>query len=79
MMLRIAPHLVAEDPRTLETVSSALGYEPAYRGWTTRDRSKTGHIGSPQFASEEKGEHLLAAFAAGVAAFLERVRGGDQA
>jgi creatinine amidohydrolase len=71
--------LVAEDPRQLETVSSAFGYEPAYRGWTTRERSKTGHIGSPQFASEEKGEHLFSAFAAGVAAFLERVRRGDQA
>ena len=82
MMLRIAPHLVAEDPRRLETVSSALGFEPAYRGWTTKDRSETGHIGSPQLASEEKGEHLLSAFAAGVAAFLGRMReegGGDRA
>ncbi len=77
MMLRIAPHLVAEDPRRLETVSDALGFEPAYRGWTTKDRSETGHIGSPQLASEEKGEHLLSAFADGVAAFLERMREED--
>ena len=34
---------------------------------------------SPQLASEAKGEHLLSTFAAGVAAFVERVRHGDQA
>ncbi|MCB9383678.1 MAG: creatininase family protein [Bryobacterales bacterium] len=77
MMLRIAPHLVAENPRTLQSVSPALGFEPAYRGWTTRERSETGHIGSPELATEEKGEHLLAAFAAGVVSFLERMRTED--
>ncbi|MBI1355485.1 MAG: creatininase family protein [Acidobacteria bacterium] len=74
MMLRIAPHLIEGDPSLLESVSPALGFEPAYRGWTTRERSKTGHIGSPQLATEAKGEHLLATFADGVAAFLERMR-----
>jgi len=82
MILRIAPHLVAEDPKGLKPVSPAFGFEPAYRGWTTRERSEIGHIGSPQVASEEKGERLLSAFAAGVATFLERMReqgGGDPA
>ena len=82
MIERIAPQLVSGDPRALETVSGEFGFEPAYRGWTTRERSQTGHIGSPQLANPEKGEYLLSTFAAGVAAFLGRMRawqGGEWA
>ena len=75
MIQRLAPHLVAQDPSTLETVPFELGFEPAYRGWTTRERSATGHIGSPELANPEKGEHLFSVFSDGVAQFLGRMRG----
>jgi creatinine amidohydrolase len=76
MIQRITPHLVGDVSR-LETVEFGFGYEPAFRGWITKDRSVPGHIGSPQAATPEKGEHLFATFAAGVAQFLERVRAWD--
>jgi creatinine amidohydrolase len=76
MILRIAPHLVG-DYRAAEDVSPAYGFEPAYRGWTTRDRSAVGHIGRPQFATPEKGELLFSLFADGVAGFLSRVADWD--
>ena len=50
-----------------------FGFDPAYRGWTTKDRTKPGHMGSPQFATPEKGEHLLSEFSAGVESFLRTV------
>jgi len=74
MILSLRPDLVAQDPATLQTVPFELGFEPAYRGWTTRERSVTGHIGSPQFATAQKGELLFTAFSAGVAQFLGRMR-----
>ncbi len=76
MIQRITPHLVG-DVSKLKTVEFGFGYEPAYRGWITKDRSVPGHIGSPQAATPEKGEHLFATFAAGAAQFLERVRSWD--
>jgi creatinine amidohydrolase len=76
MILRIAPGL-AGDWRNVPPVSQGDPFVPAARGWTTRDRSEPGHIGSPHLASAEKGEALLEAFAAGVAAFLERVASWD--
>jgi len=76
MILRIAPHLVGEFGR-IENVSGGFGFEPAYRGWTTKDRTEPGHIGSPRNASAEKGERLLATFSDGVSEFLERMRRWD--
>lgn len=76
MIQRIRPELVG-DITKLQTVEFGFAFEPAYRGWTTRDRTVPGHIGSPQLANPEKGEHLFATFAAGVASFLERVIAWD--
>ncbi|MCA9066931.1 MAG: creatininase family protein, partial [Planctomycetaceae bacterium] len=57
MIQRIHPELV-RDVSQLDTVPVHYGFEPAYRGWTTKDRTVPGHMGSPQFASPDKGEHL---------------------
>ena len=77
MILRLAPELVKGEIGKLETVPFGYGFEPAYRGWITNDRTPTGHIGSPEQATAEKGEHLLTSFAGGVAEFLGRVEGWD--
>jgi creatinine amidohydrolase len=76
MMLRLAPHLVKDFSRA-EPVSFSFGFEPAYRGWTTRDRTVTGHIGHPQAATAEKGEYLFATYATGVGKLLEDVIAWD--
>lgn len=76
MMLRLAPQLVKDFTRA-EPVSFAFGFEPAYRGWTTKDRTVTGHIGHPQAATAEKGEYLFATYAAGVSKLLEDVIAWD--
>ena len=76
MIQRITPHLV-KDVTRLETVPTDFGFDPAYRGWTTKDRTKPGHMGSPQFANPEKGEHLLREFSDGVESFLRTVIGWD--
>ena len=76
MIQRITPHLV-KDVSRLETVRTDFGFDPAYRGWTTKDRTKPGHMGSPQFANPEKGEHLLCEFSASVESFLRTVIGWD--
>lgn len=76
MILRLAPHLVGPlDP--LESVGFDFGFEPAYRGWTTRDRTVPGHIGEPRLATADKGERLFQMFAAEVATFLQRVAAWD--
>jgi len=72
MMQVIQPQLV-KDVKHLETVDFGFAFEPAYRGWITKDRTVPGHIGSPQFATPEKGEHLFASFSTGVVQFLEQV------
>lgn len=72
MMQVIQPQLV-KDVKNLETVDFGFAFEPAYRGWITKDRTVPGHIGSPQFATPEKGEHLFATFSAGVVDFLKQV------
>ncbi|MFN0102875.1 MAG: creatininase family protein [Bryobacteraceae bacterium] len=77
MILRLAPHLVAADIQTLETVPSGYGFTPAYRGWITKDRTPTGHIGSPQHATVEKGEHLFTLFSNGVVNFVNQVSAWD--
>lgn len=77
MILRIHPHLVKGDVKKLETVDFGFAFEPAYRGWITKDRTVPGHIGSPQFATPEKGEHLFQSFSAGVVTFLESIIAWD--
>lgn len=76
MILTIRPDLVG-DTDALVDVSPGFGFEPAYRGWITDERTTTGHIGSPRHATSEKGEHLLDAFSSGVAEFLQRVARWD--
>lgn len=76
MILRIAPHLVAP-VQNLQTVDFGFAFEPAIRGWTTKDRTVPGHIGSPQFATAEKGEHLFQAFSSGCVKFIESVIAWD--
>ncbi len=77
MVLSLAPNLVIGGIDSLKTVPFDYGFEPAYRGWTTKDRSETGHIGSPQFATADKGEHLFSAFATGAVTFIESVAEWD--
>ncbi len=72
MIMRIAPQLVG-DLKKADPVEFGTAFEPAARGWTTRDRSEPGHIGDPRQASAEKGESLLKLFSQDVIAFLERV------
>jgi creatinine amidohydrolase len=76
MMLRLAPHLVKDHGRA-EPVGFGFGFEPAYRGWTTKDRTASGHIGHPQDATADKGEYLFATYAAGVVTLLEQVIAWD--
>jgi creatinine amidohydrolase len=76
MMLRLAPNLVKDFSRA-EPVGFEFGFEPAYRGWTTKDRTVTGHIGHPQAATADKGEYLFATYAAGVGKLLEDVIAWD--
>ena len=73
MILSLAPHLVADDVASLDSVPFDYGFDPAYRGWITKDRSTAGHIGSPQHATAPKGEHLFATFSAGVVSFITSV------
>jgi len=76
MMLRLAPHLV-RDHRQAEPVGFGNAFEPASRGWTTRDRSTPGHIGDPRSSTADKGETLFRVFADDVTRFLERVLAWD--
>ena len=76
MILKLAPHLV-KDITKLETVPFGFAFEPAYRGWITKDRSAPGHIGSPQAANSEKGEYLFQTFSNGVCQFLDQVIAWD--
>src|SRR5207244_12751154 len=57
----------------LPDVPVNFGFEPAYRGWISDDRTKMGHMGAPRHANPEKGEHLFRSYAEGVAAFLQKV------
>jgi creatinine amidohydrolase len=76
MMLRIAPHLVG-DLSKVQPVEFGNPFEPAHRGWITKDRTEAGHIGDPRGASAEKGEILLCGFAADVEAMLQRMIAWD--
>jgi creatinine amidohydrolase len=72
MMLRLAPQLVG-DYQGAKPVDPGTGFGPAARGWITRERTAPGHLGSPQVATAEKGEHLFRIFTADVVGLLERV------
>jgi len=76
MMLRIAPHLVGDLSR-VEPVEFGNAFEPANRGWITKERTGPGHIGDPRFATAEKGETTLQVFSNDLVALLERVIAWD--
>lgn len=76
MMLRLDPRLV-RDPSQVEPVPFGNPFEPASRGWITRDRSEPGHIGDPREASAEKGEVLFRLFNEDVCGVLDRVLAWD--
>ena len=72
MILRLAPKLVGPLSQ-VESVPFGNPFEPASRGWITRDRTKPGHIGDPRAATSDKGEALFGAFTETVVGLLERV------
>ena len=76
MVLRIAPHLVGDLSKT-EPVEFGFGFEPAWRGWITKDRTEPGHIGDPRSATAEKGEILFRVFSDDVVRLLQRVLAWD--
>jgi len=76
MILRLAPKLVGPTSQ-LEPVPQSQQFEPASRGWITRDRTESGHIGDPRTATPEKGEALFRAFSEDVVRLLERVVAWD--
>lgn len=76
MIMQLAPHLVKETSQ-LQEVPFGFAFEPAYRGWITKDRTVPGHIGSPHLASAEKGEYLFQSFSAGVIELLQQVTAWD--
>jgi creatinine amidohydrolase len=76
MMLRLAPHLVG-DFEAIEPIEGGSAFEPAARGWITRERSEPGHIGNPSVATAEKGETLFGLFADDVVALLDRMLAWD--
>lgn len=79
MILRLAPHLVVGDVSKLEGVDFGFSFEPAYRGWITKDRTVPGHIGFPNQATSDKGEHLFQVFSKGLVAMINRMIAWDGA
>ena len=77
MILRLSRDRVRGSAGPLAPVFAGGSFAPAYRGWITRDRSAAGHIGDPEAASIDKGEHLFASFADGVTRLLEQVVAWD--
>jgi creatinine amidohydrolase len=76
MVLRIRPDLVG-DLAKVEPVQFGNSFEPAARGWITKDRTTPGHIGDPRGATAEKGETLFRVFSDDVVRLLERVIAWD--
>jgi creatinine amidohydrolase len=76
MILALAPRLVGPIGG-IEPVPFGNPFEPASRGWITKERSEPGHIGDPARASKEKGETLFGLFSQDVVALLERVIAWD--
>ncbi|HAN99104.1 MAG TPA: hypothetical protein DCQ98_17470 [Planctomycetaceae bacterium] len=77
MILRLSRDRVRSTGGPLAPVFAGGSFAPAYRGWITRDRSTPGHIGEPEAATIDKGEHLFASFADGVTRLLEQVVAWD--
>ncbi len=76
MILRLDPRLV-HNHRQVAEVPFGKGFEPANRGWITKDRSEPGHIGNPQLATAEKGELIFKLFSDDVSALLDRMIAWD--
>jgi creatinine amidohydrolase len=76
MMLALNPALVGS-LAAIEPIPLDAAFEPATRGWVTRERTAAGHIGDPARATAEKGEGLFRTLSADVATFLERVIAWD--
>jgi creatinine amidohydrolase len=76
MILRLNPKLV-HDHTKVASIPNSYGFGKAYRGWTTKDRTAPGHIGTPAVASAEKGEVLFETFANGICGFLDQVVNWD--
>ncbi len=76
MILALQPELVG-DYQSAESVAPGGAFDPAYRAWTTKDRTAQGHIGDPNVASAAKGEKLLAGFTADLVTLLEKVIAHD--
>lgn len=72
MILRLNPKLVGPLAE-LESVPFGNAFEPATRGWITKDRTTPGHLGEPRSATAEKGEVLFRVFTGDVVNLLERV------
>ncbi len=72
MILRISPELAGNYRETV-TVEPGRPFTPASRAWITKDRSVPGHIGSPQWATAEKGEQLFSAFSGGCKELIQRM------
>ena len=72
MILRLSPKLAGE-LNQLEPVPFGDCFEPAARGWITRELTRSGHIGNPRAATADKGEALFRVFTDDVTALLERV------
>ena len=76
MMLRLAPHLVG-DYKKIKPVGFGESFDPAARGWITKEHSPAGHVGDPREATAEKGEKLFKAFTDDAVKLLERVLAWD--
>ena len=76
MILRLSPNLVG-DYAAAPPVEFGNQFAEAGRGWITKERTFTGHIGYPHLASAEKGEALFEFFANSAASFITRVAKWD--
>lgn len=76
MMLQIRPDLVGDVKKT-ERVEWGNPFEPGNRGWITKERTPTGHIGYPTNATAEKGETLFRIFSDDVVAYINRMIAWD--
>jgi creatinine amidohydrolase len=76
MVLRLTAHLVG-DLKQVAPIAFGNAFEPATRGWITKERTEPGHIGDPGAATAEKGETLFKVFSDDVVALLERVIAWD--
>jgi creatinine amidohydrolase len=76
MIMHLAPNLVG-DVSQLQPVPAGVAFDPATRGWITKERSPLGYIGDPRRATALKGQTLFGVFAQDLVTFLERVIAWD--